>query len=162
MAYKQIKFCSILMLGLGLTGLQAQESIVATGGTASGNGGAVSYSLGQMVYTSHTGTNGYVAQGVQQPFEISIVFGVEDEAGINLSFTAYPNPISDYLILSIDDFDISYLSYELYDLKGNFLRNEKITSNQTNIVTGNLVSATYFVTIFRGNKKLKTFKIIKR
>ncbi len=158
MRYKPIKFCSILMLGLGLTGLQAQESIVTIGGTASGNGGTVSYSIGQIVYTSHIGTDGYVAQGVQQPLEISIVFGVEDETGI----TAYPNPISDYVILSIDDFDISNLSYELYDLKGNLLRNEKITSNQTNIVTSNLVSATYFVTIFRGNEKLKTFKIIKR
>ncbi len=73
MKYKNLKLSAILLLGLGLTGLQAQTSVNATGGNASGSGGSASYSVGQVVYTTHTGTNGSVAQGVQQPFEISVV-----------------------------------------------------------------------------------------
>jgi len=53
-----------------MIGLQAQETIPASGGKASGSGGTASYSFGQVVYTTYTGTNGLVAQGVQQPFEI--------------------------------------------------------------------------------------------
>lgn len=58
MRHKKIKLCAVLLLGLGLTRLQAQEAIPASGGNATGNGGSASYSVGQVVYTTNTGTNG--------------------------------------------------------------------------------------------------------
>ena len=161
MRHKRLKLSAVLLLGLGLTGLQAQTSVNATGGNASGSGGSASYSVGQLAYTTNTGTNGSVSEGVQQPFEISVVTGIEEAKGINLSVTAYPNPTTDYLTLSIADFDASKLSYQLYDMNGKLLQNEKITGNQTNIVMSNLVPATYFVKVIQGNKEFKTFKIIK-
>ena len=161
MKHKRLKLSVILLLGLGLTGLQAQESINATGRDASGSGGSASYSVGQVVYTTNTGTNGSVAQGVQQPFEISVVTGLEEAKGINLSVTAYPNPTTDYLTLSIGEFEISNLSYQLYDMNGKLLQSEKITGNQTSIVMSNLVPATYFIKVIQNNKEVKTFKIIK-
>ena len=161
MRHKRLKLSAVLLLGLGLTGLQAQESVNATGSNASGSGGSVSYSVGQVVYTNNTGTNGSVAQGVQQAFEISVVTGLEQAKGINLSVSAYPNPTKDYLTLSIGEFDISNLSYQLYDMNGKLLQNAKITGNQTSIVMSNLVPANYFVKVIQGNKEVKTFKIIK-
>lgn len=161
MRHKKLKLSAVLLLGLGLTGLQAQESVNATGGNASGSGGSASYSVGQVVYTNNTGTNGSVAQGVQQPFEISVVTGIEEAKGINLSVSAYPNPTTDYLTLRIDEFEISNLSYQLYDMNGKLLQSEKITGNQTSIVMGNLVPANYFVKVIQVNKEVKTFKIIK-
>ena len=161
MRHKRLKLSAVLLLGLGLTGLQAQTSVNATGTNASGSGGSVSYSVGQVVYTNNTGTNGSVAQGVQQAFEISVVTGLEQAKGINLSVSAYPNPTTDYLTLSIGEFDISNLSYQLYDMNGKLLQNEKITGNQTSIAMGNLVPANYFVKVIQGNKEVKTFKIIK-
>ena len=150
-----------LICTFSLTTIMAQESVNTTGSNASGSGGSVSYSVGQVVYTTNTGTNGSVAQGVQQPFEISIVTGIEEAKGINLSVSAYPNPTTDYLTLSIGEFDISNLSYQLYDMNGKLLQNEKITGNQTSIAMGNLVPANYFVKVIQGNKEVKTFKIIK-
>lgn len=161
MQYNRLKLSALLFFGLGLTGLQAQESVNTTGGNASGSGGSASYSVGQVVYTTHTGTNGSVAQGVQQPFEISLVTGLEEAKGINLSVFAYPNPTTDYLTLSIDAFDFSSLSYQLYDMHGKLLQSEKITGNQTSIIINNLVSATYFIKVIRGNKEIKIYKIIK-
>ena len=161
MKHKRLKLSALLFLGLGLTGLQAQTSVNATGGNASGSGGSASYSVGQLAYTTNTGTNGSVSEGVQQPFEISIVTGIEEAKGINLSVSAYPNPTTDYLTLSIGEFDISNLSYQLYDMNGKLLQNEKITGNQTSIAMGNLVPANYFVKVIQGNKEVKTFKIIK-
>jgi hypothetical protein len=177
MRHKRLKSIVVLLLGFGLTGLQAQESVNATGGNASGSGGSLSYSVGQVVYITNIGTNGSVAQGVQQPYEISVVTGIEDTEGMNLSVTAYPNPTNDYITLSIDEFDISNLSYQLYDINGKFLQNEKITSNQTSIVMSNLGPAIYFLKVIQGNKEahhvksnevgvkqfnvVKTFKIIK-
>ena len=161
MRHKRLKLSAVLLLGLGLTGLQAQTSVNATGTNASGSGGTVSYSVGQVVYTTNTGASGSVAQGVQQPFEISIVTGIEEAKGINLSVSAYPNPTTDYLTLSISEFEISNLTYQLYDISGKLLQSEKITGNQTNIVMSNLVPANYFVKVIAGNQLIKEFKIIK-
>lgn len=161
MRHKKLKLSAVLLLGLGLTGLQAQESVNATGGNASGSGGSASYSVGQVVYTTNTGTNGSVAQGVQQPYEISVVTAIEEAKGINLSVSAYPNPTTDYLTLEVKDFELSTLYFQLYDMNGKLLQSEKITGNQTSIVMSNLVPATYFVKVTQGNKEVKTFKITK-
>jgi len=164
MRHKRLKLSTMLLLGLGLTGLQAQESLNTIGGNVSGNGGSVSYSVGQVVYTTNTGTTGSVAQGVQQPYEISVITGIEKAKGIDLSVSAYPNPTTDYLTLSIDaerSRSIQSMSYQLYDMNGKLLQNEKITGNQTSIAMSKLVPATYFVRVTEGNKEVKTFKIIK-
>ncbi|MDO9633565.1 MAG: T9SS type A sorting domain-containing protein [Paludibacter sp.] len=161
MRHKRLQLSAIILIGLVLTGLQAQESINGTGGNASGSGGSVSYSVGQVAYQTYTGTNGVVAEGVQQPYEISVVTGIEEAKGINLLVTAFPNPTTDYLTLSISEFDISNLSYQLYDIQGRLLQDEKITGNQTKIVMSSLVHATYFVKVIQGTKEVKKFKIIK-
>jgi hypothetical protein len=149
-------------LGLGLTGLHAQESVNAIGGNASGSGGSASYSIGQVVYITRTGPNGSVVQGVQQPYEISIVTAIEETENVTLSVSAYPNPTADYLTLSIDKFDISNLSYQVYDLNGKLLQNKKIIGNQERIDMGHLVRANYFVKVIQNSRAIKTFKIIKK
>ncbi len=164
MQLRKVKLSTILFFGLGLTGLQAQEVIPAAGGNASGSAGTVSYSVGQVVYTTNSGTNGTVAQGVQQPFEISIVTGLEEARGINLMVSAYPNPTTDFLNLKVDAssaFNIQLLSYQLYDMSGKLLETKKLVGNQTSVVMSDLVCATYFLKVIEGSKEVKTFKIIK-
>lgn len=161
MRYKKLKLSAVLLLGLGLSGLQAQTSIPATGGNASSGGGSVNYSVGQVVYTTNTGTNGSVAQGAQQPYEISVVTGLEEAKGINLSVSAYPNPTINYLTLKVENYDTTIFSYQLFDMNGKLLQGKKLTDNETSIVMSNLVPATYFVKVTEGNKEVKTFKIIK-
>ena len=160
MLQKRLKLSAVLMLGLGLTGLQAQESVNATGGNASGSGGSMSYSVGQLVYTTNIGTNGSMSQGVQQPYEIIEISGIE-ETFIILSAMVYPNPTTDNLILEIKEDESLDLYYQLYDMQGKLLQNEKITSNKTSIVMSNLLPATYFVKVVQESKEVKTFKIIK-
>ena len=161
MKHKRLKLSALLFLGLGLTGLQAQESVNATGGDALGSGGSASYSVGQVVYTTNTGTSGSVAQGVQQPYEISVVTGIEQAKGINLSVTAYPNPTTDYLKLEVKDFELSTLNFQLYDMQGKLLQNEKLTGTETQINMSSYVPSTYFVRVINGNQSIKEFKIIK-
>lgn len=161
MRHKRLQLSAILLLGLGLTGLQAQERINTAGGDASGSGGSVSFSIGQLVYQTHTGTNGSVAKGVQQPFEISVVIGSEETERITFMVSAYPNPVVDCITLSIREVDISNLSYHLFDVNGKLLRSEKITASHTNIEMGKFVTSCYFLKVTRGNKEVKTFTIIK-
>ena len=156
MKYKKVKI-SVLLLGLGLSQAQATT---ATGGDASGSGGTVAYSVGQIVYTTNTGTAGSVAQGVQQPYEISIVLGIDNHS-INLELTAYPNPTTNYLTLNIGKAEVSTLNFQLYDISGKIIESRKIISNSETIGTENLPSATYFLKVNNDNNEVKTFKIIK-
>lgn len=157
---KVLKMTALLVFSFFLSTVTAQESVNTTGGNASGSGGTASYSVGQIVYTTNIGTNGSVAQGVHQPFEISVVIGI-NETNINISVMAYPNPTANYLTLSINEFEISNLSYQLYDMQGKLLESKKIVAKQTSIALGNYMPATYFVKVIDGNKEVKTFKIIK-
>ena len=155
-----------LLFGFCLTGLKAQVAVPASGGNASGSGGTVSYSVGQVVYTTNTNTNGdTVAQGIQQPYEIFVVKpGIEEAKGITLQCSAYPNPADDYLKLKVvasATLSIQSLSYQLYDINSKLLVNKKINGNETSIVMSNLVHATYFLKVSDNKKEIKSFKIVK-
>ena len=156
----KIKLSSIIFLTLGLTNSYAQQAATATGGDASGSGGSVAYSIGQVVYTTSTGSTGSVAQGVQQPYEISIALGVENQS-INLVMAAYPNPTNDYLTLSVSNLELSNLNFQLFDMSGKLIENRKITSATETIRMENLPSASYFLKVTTNNNDVKTFKIIK-
>ena len=159
MKHKRVKL-SVLLLGIGLTA-HAQQAITATGGDASGSGGTVSYSVGQIVYTTSTGTTGSVAQGVQQPYEISIVLGIDNHY-INLELTAYPNPTTNFLTLNVGNAELSTLNFQLYDINGRLIESRKIISSIETIAMEKLPTATYILQVTNKNKKeLKTFKIIK-
>ena len=155
---------SALLLLLGLTGLQAQEVIMTSGSNGTGNGGSVSYSVGQVVYTTNVGSGGSVAEGVQQPFEISVLTGFEEAAGITLQYSAFPNPTTGMLNLTIKAPalpDIQKLCYELFDMNGNLLERKMLISSQTCFDMGKLASATYFLKVTEGLKGITSFKIIK-
>ena len=156
-----VKLSALLFLVLQLTGLHAQEAIITSGGDASGSTGSVSYSIGQVVYTTNNGTNGSAAQGVQQPYEISVVTGLEEAKGINLDFSVYPNPAINYVTLKIENYKTENLMYQLYDNNGKLFENKKVTGSETQIDMSSLVISTYFLKVSNANKVLKIFKIIK-
>jgi hypothetical protein len=79
----------------------------------------------KVVYTTNTGTNGSVAQGVQQPFEISNVTGLEEANNISLIVSVYPNPTTDFLILEIEGDVKTQYFVSLYDMQGKLLQNKK-------------------------------------
>jgi hypothetical protein len=151
---------------VGLLSVQAQDAIPASGGNASGGGGTVSYTVGQVVYTTNTGTNGSVAQGVQQPYEISVVTGIENSMKINLSCTVYPNPATTHLTLKVENNDNENLSYQLYEISGKLLENKKVEGNETTIFMEHRPVATYLLKVVQTDqasppKEIKTFKIVK-
>ena len=147
---------------VSIVGLHAQESTSSSGGEASGDGGTVSYSVGQVVYSTHSGTTGSVSEGIQQPYEISVIIGLE-ETGINLNISAFPNPTTDYLILKIADdaHQESRFTITLYDLNGRVIEQQVVVSNETAIDMTSLNAATYILKVDNENQEVKTFKIIK-
>ena len=156
-----IKSVAVVFLSLALTGLRAQETIPATGSNATGISGTVSYTIGQIFYETNTGTSGSVAQGVQQPYELYVVSGLEPSSEINLVFTAYPNPTPGILMLKIENLIKKNMSYHLYTLEGKLIENRNIVGTETSIMMNGFIPGTYLLKITDKQKDLKIFKIVK-
>jgi len=141
--------------------IQAQSTIPASGGNATGTKGSVSYSVGQVVYTTNIGTGGSVAQGVQQPYEISVVNAISNIEEINFECIVFPNPTKGQIKLIISTKDFDNLRFQLYNLNGIRLQDKKIEGEETEVFMDNLLPSVYFLKILSDNKELKIFKIIK-
>ena len=162
MRQQRLILFTIFILGLvQTTGLQAQEAIPASGSIASGSGGSVSYTIGQLFFNTGTGINGSVAEGVQQPYEISVMVGIEEADGINLTSRAFPNPVTDLLILEVEFLDNEKYFFQLYDMLGRLLVSKNLTDIRTSIPMQDLPPTTYFLNVTVNQKVVKTFKIIK-
>ncbi len=156
---KNLKLITLFLLSFSLSGIKAQQSITASGGDASGSGGKVSYSVGQVSYTNITNPNGTINEGVQQPYDITI--GIPENNNISLSYTVYPNPTVSTVNLKIENQVIDNLSFQLYDISGKLLINQKINSTETTLEMSSFDAAYYFLKVIDSNKEVQTFKIIK-
>lgn len=150
----------LFMLLCCITKLEAQQSTLASGGNDTGSGGSLSYSIGEIDYVSQTGSNGSAAQGVQQPFEISTLSGI-DFTNIFLNAVVYPNPMVSNITISVTDFITNQLTYQLYDISGKSIKQGKITAGETLLEMQQCASSTYVLQLFSNNKGIKAFKIIK-
>lgn len=147
---------------LAIIPVSGQESIAVTGANISGSNGSASISVGQVFYSTYSGVNGSVAQGIQQPHEISVLSGLEHAALIKLESYVYPNPTSDYLLLNINDEEISAYTFFLYNLKGELLLSDKIRENITSISMRGLSTSNYLLKIFKNKQEMTTYKILKK
>jgi type IX secretion system substrate protein len=160
MKHKKLKLSILLLFGL-ISSSIAQQTIPTSGGDVTGSGGSISYSVGQVVYTTNSGSGGFISQGVQQPYEISVIDNLDETKEINLFCAVYPNPTTELLTLEIENYVSANLSYQLYDMNGKLIENKKLTGNSNTISTTSLIPAIYFLKVIDNNKEVKIFKIIK-
>ncbi len=150
-----------LLLVAGLMHVNAQQGVVSAGGQAAGDDGSVSYSIGQVFYHFNAGEQGAVAEGLQQPYEISIVTSIEEAEAIDLMFTAFPNPVSNMLTLDVKEAYRDGMQYQLLDFSGRLLKEAEIQNVQTSISMQELDPAVYFLRVLNESQTIKTFRIVK-
>jgi hypothetical protein len=140
---------------------KAQKNTVSAGGNATGSGGNVSYSIGQIDAYTSTGTGGIVTQGVQQPYEILIITGVNEQS-IHLYTNIYPNPVLDVLQLKVDNAKDKQLYYQLLAVDGKLITQSNIIADATLINMSELSAGLYLLKIYNSNQtEIKTYKITK-
>lgn len=154
---KKTLFLIILFIG-AIT--YSQNSIVTSGGNASGSGSA-SYSIGQLFYTTNVGSNGSVTQGIQQGFEFFSLSNPNFNEVV-LEAVTYPNPTFDRINLVLKNLELKDLTYNLYDVKGLEIAKGKVLQTKTSIEMSKVAKGVYILKINNFNKQLKTFKIIKK
>lgn len=76
---------------LAMQTINAQSDIVPMGGTATGNGGTVTYTIGQIAVQSYGEGCIRIFEGAQQPYEIQTI-GIDNYPSITLNAMVYPNP----------------------------------------------------------------------
>jgi len=153
----------ILLLGVGLIGIQAQDAVMVAGGDASGSGGSSSFSVGQVQFYCCTGTTGCsTIEGVQQPWEISVITVIDESSDLTYTCSVYPNPVSDNLNIVIENYHNESLSYHLYDMNGNLLESQRIMGDISTLSMSKYSPASYFLKISDKQKDIKVFKIIKK
>ncbi len=165
---RQLKIViTIFFLGSGSLSLHAQKAMPAAGGHATGSGGSASYSVGQCVYQTFTGSSYWVAEGIQQPYEISVISSVEKNLASPFLISAYPNPVTEQLILEVEYPEFPTLTVQLFDIHGTLLQSENITGSRGRVPMAKLAAGTYFVKVIKdgsinSKQKVKTFKIMKK
>jgi len=162
---KKEKLLTLLLLSFGIINIKGQEAIIASGADASGSGGSVSYSVGQLFNKTKFGSNGYLSEGTQQPIEILVLTELNSTNAIKLECSAFPNPTTDLLVLKIGEYQTAKnqkFSYQLFDNNGKLLLSDIIGNIESSIQISNFNSTNYILRVKQENKTIKTFKIIKK
>ena len=162
MKCKKLMFYFLSVYFIGITFIVAQNSVNASGGNLSGANGSVSYSVGQMVYMTNSGTNGSNAQGVQQPYEISEVLSSIDYSELISDLKIYPNPSTDHIKINFINLNNLNLSLKIIDINGKVIKKEDYLQNETTIDVSSYSSNIYFLNIMNKDKLIKSFKLIKK
>ena len=159
---KKFTIFAILFCIAGI--VAAQSAVVPVGGDAQGNGGSVSYTVGQIAVQTVTNSNGSITivEGVQQPYEIQTV-GVDAYPQIALDAVVYPNPTDNLAQLRLNGFEIpaAGLRAILYDGSGKRLQTIPVTGDLTPFQIGQYATGTYFLELRDGKRVLKTFKVVR-
>ena len=148
-----------VLFGAPLLG-HAQQATVASGGDASGTGGSISYSIGQPSYTTIASSSASVAQGVQQPYEISVITGLEEHAS-TISLSAYPNPATDAVELLLGEAPTAGMAYSLHDAGGRLVASGRITTERLRIELPEAGPGVYLLAVQQDGSLLRSFRIVK-
>lgn len=154
--FKLILGCMILS-----TAVFAQSNTVASGGEASGAGGSVSYTVGQVAYSYNTGSSGSCNEGEQQPYEFFTV-SVNEWTKADVDIEAFPNPTAGGMKLKLSNFDVNHTEVELYDLSGKRIFRKSIFQVETFLPMSTLAPGTYLLKVIENQRQIQTIKVIKK
>lgn len=156
---KKIALTSFLAIAVQF-GVLAQQASLATGGDTSGAGGSVNYSIGQVLYSANSGTTGSEWQGVQQPWEISVIT-TNQLAENNYQLTVYPNPTAGIITLKTPEKPQLQTTCQLYNTEGQQITYVEIVDTETRFDFSTYKPGAYILIVKEKNLLIASFKIIK-
>lgn len=150
----------IVCLVLGTTCLTAQQVVSAAGGSGTGQGIQVSWTLGETVIETFTGNQNILTQGFHQTR--LVVTSVDPLEYPGLSLSAYPNPVSSILRLECSGTEIWKATFRLVQSDGKLILFQKTGTLPGMIDMGSYAPGFYYLKVSRENGELvKSFKIVK-
>ncbi len=148
---------SIVIISFPVFNLQAQETALAAGGSASGSGGTAEYSLGVPLYTNQTQGSLVITQGPQQPAEILTNGYIKAQS---LKVNLFPNPAVDWIEIRISGISTP-VTLKISDLNGREVIASNLLQSQTQVSLQNLSAGMYMACLLKENETIFSTKIVK-
>jgi hypothetical protein len=141
--------------------LSGQQAILPSGGDYTASSGSVSFSVGQVFFSSDTTAEGSLHEGVQHAFEWYPV-SVADEslvAGVQV----FPNPTAGWITIELDkNKSREHITCLISDAYGKTVQNTLLDAESVRIDMQHVPPGWYLVQIVQNQKAIQTFKIIKQ
>lgn len=169
MRHKRLKLSAVLLLGLGLTGLQAQTMYVRpTTGTqtayALSNIQKMSFSSGNLTVTETDNSSGVFAlNGLRYLNFTDLTTSLEETLSVqNQTLSAYPNPVSDVLNIDLTGIVLEEGTLSILNLVGKTVLSRQVSQAGVLSVDISQLSNGIYLCRFSNATELKTVKIIKQ
>jgi hypothetical protein len=138
--------------------LNAQSHVKGSPGKG-GRPGSASHPVSVENYTpKKKEANESVGDGLKHPLQITVESGMSAE-NINLSGVLFPNPVSDYLELRINNIAVETYRYELFDGEEKIIQGKDMTMPVSQIGMDCFPNGRYLLKISIENKLVKSFKL---
>jgi len=138
----------------------SQQVSVAGGSDIQNAGsGSIAFSIGQVVYTQNDNGILYVAQGIQQPYEVFINF--VSELFDKNSVSVFPNPFENDININFSNQNIEEYKAKLIDLQGNVIKELTFNEKLNKLYVGELSKGSYFIILENQLGGIYTIKLIK-
>lgn len=140
--------------------LYSQQVISSAGTTVKNATLELSWTVGEPVIETFTGTSNILTQGFHQTR--LVVTTVDPVEFPGLSLIVYPNPVSSTLRLEIKGEMTNNISYCLFDFNGKLMLNKQVENLPELINMEIYAPGAYLLKVFRETDlPLRTFKIVK-
>jgi len=136
--------------------LNAQEVISSYGLSSSNSNGSVDATVGEVIIATQSDGTTQLTQGFHQS-KLSVL--AVDDLDKDFKVSIYPNPSSNVFHLDIED--PTDIHYKLFSINGRLLSENELKFSSNQIQFADIKNGIYFLGIYRNNKPIKTYKIIK-
>ncbi|MCB0785424.1 MAG: hypothetical protein KDC02_14610 [Flavobacteriales bacterium] len=136
----------------------AQADVLPAGGEASGPGGTVSCSVGQVAAGAYTGPGGTVQEGVQQPY---VDLSTSTPEGGPLQARLWPNPANEFLQLELTALPGPDLEYQLFDEAGRQLLSGPVNGPRTTLPIDRLATGAHLMVLLEHGTVVGSIPFIK-
>lgn len=153
---------SIIFTLLLLAKMAVAQSVVSTAGAAAAIPGyQLSWTIGEPVISTFTGSSQILTQGFHQ--SQLIVTSLRDFQVPGVKLTLYPNPVSEIIFVKSEGNNENNLKYLFLSAEGRLLQEGKIESNLQAVNLQNYPSGSYLLRIVKNNgEQIQVFKVIKQ
>jgi hypothetical protein len=158
---KNIFTVILVFAGFTLYGQQISSDVIASSGGnfTSSSGVSLSFTIGECVTKTFTGSTVTLSQGFHQGYYEVTPLAVNESYQVNMN--VFPLPATDYITIELGDLKDNYHA-EIYDINGREVLTKELTSETTNLNLMDFATGTYILVVTDGEyNTIKSMQIVK-
>ncbi len=138
----------------------AQDGSVISGGEILTDNYMVSFSAGQVFYTSVDQEEKYITLGLQHP-NINKLTNIPVDEETNAEISVLPNPARDKIFIHFQNRNLSRYTIQMNSVNGDVIMKRIISGNEAEISLSGIYPGSYILLIYTEESFLGSFNIIK-